>query len=69
MFLFGKDANNVLCVLAKIGGAVDFWEGKVLWEELDSFCVHSGRSGWYVAVVTALVIGGGANVPTVDSMC
>ena len=66
---FGQDADNILCGLAKIGGVGDFWEVKILWEELDSVCVHSGCSGWDVAVVTAVVIGGGANIPTVDSMC
>ena len=66
---FGQDADNILCCLAEIGGVGDFWEVKVLWDKLDSVCVPSGRSGWDVVLVTAVVIGGGANVPTVDSMC
>ena len=63
--LFGQDADNILCSLAKIGGVGDFWEVKRLWEELDSACVPSGCSGRDVAFVTALVVGGGSNVPTV----
>ena len=66
---FGQGADNILCGLAKIGGVGDFGEVNRLWEELDSVCVPSGRSGWDVAVVTAVVVGGGSNVPTVDSVC
>ena len=66
---FGQDADNILCCLAEIGGVGNCWEVKLLWEELDSVCMPSGRSGWYIAVVTEVVIGGGANVPTVESMC
>ena len=65
---FVQDANDILCGLAKIGGVSDFWEVKRLWEEIDSVCVPSGRSGWDISVVTALVVGGGSNVPTVDSV-
>ena len=65
----GQDADNILCCLAKVGRVGDFWEVKVLWKELDSICMSSGRSGWDVAVLTVVVIGGGANVPTIDSMC
>ena len=65
---FGQDADNILCGLAKIGGVGDFWEVKRLWEELDSVCVPSARSGWDIAVVTVVVVGGGSNVPTVDSV-
>ena len=68
MFL-GKNADNVLCCLAKVGGVGDFQEVKVLHEELDCVCVSSGRSGWDLAVVTLVVIGRRSNVPTVDSMC
>ena len=66
---FGQDADNILCGLAKIGGVGDFWGFKRLWEELDSVCVPSGCSGWYVSVVTVVVVGGGSNVPTVNSVC
>ena len=65
----GQDDDNILYCLANIGGVGDFWGVKVLWGELDSVCVPSGCSGWDVSVVTAVVIGGGANVPTVNSMC
>ena len=65
----GQDADNILCCLAKVGGVGDFLEVKVLWEELDIVCMPSRRSGWDVAVVTAVVIRGGVNVPTVHSMC
>ena len=66
---FGQDADNILCCLAKIGGVSDCWEVRLLCQELDSVCVPSVHSGWDVAVVIALVIGGGYNVPTVDSVC
>ena len=65
---FGQYADDNLCCLAKISGVGDFWGVKVLWEEIDSVCVPSGRSGWDLAVVTLVVIGGGANVPTVNSI-
>ena len=64
----GQDADDILCGLAKIGGVSDFWEVKRLWEELDSVCVPSGRSGWDRALVKSAVVGGGSNVPTVDSV-
>ena len=66
---FGQDADNILCCLTKIGGVGDFWEVKVLWEEIDSVFVTSGCSGWDVEVLTVVVIGGGENVPTADIMC
>ena len=62
---FGQDADDILCGLAKIGGASDFWEVQISWEELGGVCVPSGRSGWDIAVVTAVVVGGGSNLPTV----
>ena len=62
---FGQDADDILCGLAKIGGVSNFWEVQRLWEELDSVFVLSGRSGWDIAVVAAVVVGGGSNVPTV----
>ena len=65
----GQDAETVLFCLAKVGGVGDFWEVKVLWEKINSVCIPSGCTGWYIAVVTAVVIEGGANVPTVNSMC
>ena len=61
---FGQDADDILCGLSKIGGVSDFWEVQKLWEELDSVYVPSGRSGWDIEVVTAVVVGGGSNVPT-----
>ena len=63
-----SDPDNILWYLANIGGVGDFWEVKRLWEELESFCVPSGRSGWYVAVIKSVVVGGGSNVPTVDNV-
>ena len=68
MFI-GQDADNILCCLAKVGGVGDFEGVKVLWEELECVCVPSICSGWNVAVVTVVVVEGGANIPTVDSMC
>ena len=68
MFI-GQDADNVLFCLAKVGGVGDFGGVKVLWEELDCVCVSGICSGGDVAVVTAVMVEGGANVPTVDSMC
>ena len=67
MFI-GQDADHVLCWLAKVGGVGDFGEVKVLWEELDCVCVPSGRSGGNVAVVTVVMVEGGDNIPTVNSM-
>ena len=67
MFL-GHGADNILCGLAKIYGVGDFWRVKRLCEELGSDCVPSGRSGRDVAVVTAVVVGEGSNIPTVDSV-
>ena len=66
---FGQDADNILYGLAKIGEVGDFWGIKRFWKELNSVCVTSGRSGWDLAVVTAVVVGGGSNLPTVDSVC
>ena len=68
MFI-GQDADIILCCLAKVGGFSDFGEIKVFWEELDWVCMSSRCSGWDVAVVTAVMVEGGANIPTVDSMC
>ena len=65
---FGQDADNILCGLAKIDGVSDFWEVQRLWEELDIVCAPIGRSGWDITVVTVVVVGGGSNVPTVDSV-
>ena len=65
---FGQDSDDILCGLAKIGGVSDLWEVQRLWEELESVCVPSGRSGWDIAVVTSVVVGGGPTVPTVDSV-
>ena len=65
---FGQDADDILCRLAKIGGVSDFWEIKRLWEELDSICVPSGRSGWDISVVTLVVVGRGYNAPIADSV-
>ena len=53
----------------KVGGVGDLGEIKVLWEELDCVCVPGGCNGRNVAVVTTLMVEGGANVPTVNSMC
>ena len=64
-----QDDDNVLCCLAKIGGVGDFGGVKVLWEELDCVCVSGRCSGGDVAVVTILMVEGGSNVPTVNSMC
>ena len=66
---FGQDADNILCGLEKMGGISDFWKVKKLWEELNSVCVPSGDIGWDVAVVTLVVVGGGSNVPIVESVC
>ena len=66
---FGQDADKILCGLAMIGGVGEFREVKGLREEIDSVCVPSGRSGWDIAVVTSAVVGGGSNVPTINSMC
>ena len=68
MFI-GQDADNVLCCLAKVGAVGDFGEVKVLWEELDCVCVPSGCIGGNVEVVTAVMVEGRANIPTVDNMC
>ena len=65
---FGQDADDILCGLAKIGGVSDFWEVKGLWEELENVCVLIGRSQWYIAVVTVVVVGGRSNVPIVVSV-
>ena len=65
---FGQDSDDILYGLAKIGEVGDFWGVKGLWEELSSVCLSSGLSGWNVAVVTAVVVGGGSNAPTVGSM-
>ena len=65
---FGQDADDILCELAKIGGISDFWEVNILWEELNSVCVSNGRSGWEISVVTAVVVGGGSNILTVESV-
>ena len=65
----GKDANNVLCCLAKVGGVGDFGEVKVLWEELDCVCVPLGCRGGNVAVVTVVIVEEGSNVTNVDSLC
>ena len=65
----GQDADNVLFYLAKVGGVGDFGEVKLLWEALECVCVSGGCSGGDVAVVTALMFEGGANIPTVDSVC
>ena len=46
---FGQDSDDILCGLAKIGGVSDLWEVQRLWEELESVCVPSGRSGWDIA--------------------
>ena len=64
-----KDADNVLCCLAKVGGVGDFGEVKVLWEELDRVCVPGGFSGGNISVITTVMVEGGANVPDVDIMC
>ena len=65
---FGQDADDILCGLAKIGGASEFWEVHRLWEEINSVCVPSGHSGWDISVVTSVVVGGGSNVPTFDGL-
>ena len=65
---FGQDVDNIICGLAKIGGVGDFWEVKIVWEELDNVCVYSGSSICDVSVVTAVVVGGESNVPTIDSV-
>ena len=67
--LIGQDAYNVLCCLAKVGGVGDFGEVKGLWEELDGVCVPGGCSDGNVAVVTSVMVEGGANIPTFNSMC
>ena len=65
---FGQDADDILCGLAKIGGVSDFWGVQRLWEELNSFCVPGGHSGWDIAVVKVVLVGGGSNVPTIDGV-
>ena len=65
----GQDADNVLCCLAKVDGVGDSGEVKVLWGEIDCVYVPGGLSGGNVEVVTAVMVEGGANVPTVNSMC
>ena len=64
-----KDSHNALCCLTKVGGVGDLGEVKVLWGEPDCVCVPGGCSGGNVSVVTTLMVEGGANVPTVDSIC
>ena len=68
MFI-GQYSDNILCCLANVDGVGDFREVKVLLEELNCVCVPIRRSDWDVAVVTAVMVGVGANIPTVDSMC
>ena len=65
---WGQDVDDILCGLAKIGGVSDFWEVKIIWEELDSVCVPSGHSVGDIAVIKVVVVGGGSNVPTADSV-
>ena len=65
---WGQDVDDILCGLAKIGGVSDFWGVQRLWEELGSVWVPSGRSGWDIALVTSVVVGGGSNVTTVNSV-
>ena len=67
--LIGQDADNILCCLVKVGGVGEFGEVKVLWGELNFFCVPIRRSDWDVEVVTAVMVVGRTNIPTVDSMC
>ena len=65
----GQYAVNVLCCLVKVGRVGDFGEVEVIWEELNRVCVPGGCSGGNLAVVTTVMVEGGANLPTVDSMC
>ena len=53
----------------KVGGVGNLGEVEVLWEELNRVCVPGGCSGGNVAVVTTVMVEGGANVPIGDSMC
>ena len=55
--------------MAKVGGVGNLEEVGVLWEELNRVCVYGGCSGGDVAVVTTILIEGGANVPTFNYMC
>ena len=54
---------------AKVSGVSDFGGVKVIWEELNCVCVPGGCSGCNVVVVTVVMVEGGSNVPTIDSMC
>ena len=68
MFI-GQDTDNILFCLKKVGRVGDFGNVKVLWEERDHVCVPGGCSGGNVAVVTAVMVEGGANVPTINNTC
>ena len=53
----------------EVGGFGSLGEVEVLWEEIDCVCVPVGCSGGYVAVVTTVMVEGGSNLPTINSMC
>ena len=52
----------------KVGGVGNLGEVEVILEELNRVCVTGGCSGGNVAVVTAVMVEGGANIPTVNRM-
>ena len=53
----------------EVGGVGNLGEVEVLREELDRVYVPGGCSGGYVAVVTLVMVEGGANVTTVKCIC
>ena len=65
----GLDTDDVLCCLEKVGGGDNLGEVEVLWEKLNRVCVPGGCSGGNVAVLTTVMVEGGANVPTINSIC
>ena len=65
----GQDVYNDLCCLEKVGGVDGFGEVKLICEEIESVCVPGGCSGGNEAVVTTVMVEGGANLPTVEIMC
>ena len=64
-----QDVDDVLCFLEKVGRVGNLGEVEALWEELNHVCMPGGCSGGNVAVATTVMVEGGANVPTVNSIC